>query len=88
MSDVKPLPQYKVAQVRALKIASIETEQTDAVTVSVLLNPSENGYKSIRVDGDYWKKWKPKVGGYYVVNDSGHESFCSEDSFESEYTRI
>ncbi len=78
------MPKYKChKEVWALKIAEI-TEGTDGAVLTV----ADEGFGSVCVDGDYLKRHKPKVGGYYVVYVGGYKSFSPAKAFQAGYTRI
>ena len=82
------MPRYKChKQVWALKIADI-TEPTDEAGESRTIVPADGRYAPFVVDGEYIKKHKPEVGGYYVVYEDGYKSFSPAKAFEAGYSPV
>ena len=92
MTISREMPKYQShKQVWALKIKAIikdgegEERETDG---SAMITPEEEGYAPFKVDGEYMWKYKPQVGGYYVVYQGGYKSFCPAPKFEEDNTLI
>lgn len=84
LSAGKEMPKYQcIKKVHAFEIAEI-LEGTDGATI----NPAEEGYSPIFVDGEYMKKHNPQVGGYYVVYEDGYKLFSPKEPFEKGYVKI
>jgi hypothetical protein len=85
------MPKYRChKEVWALKISAVVDptqpgNETDGLRI---LSFTDARYASIRVSGDYVRKHKPEVGGYYVVYKDGYKSFSPAEAFEDGYTRI
>ncbi len=80
------LPRYKChKEVYALKIAGIYHPGLDA---SAVLSFAEPGYEPHEVAPDWFQKFEPKVGMYYVVYDDGYTSVSPAKAFEEGYTRV
>lgn len=90
----KELPLYRShKQVRALKIKAILNPNEgipDEDNGERLLTFSDPGYEACAflVSGEYVKKHKPQVGGYYVRYADGYESWSPAAAFEEGYTLI
>lgn len=84
----RELPRYQSHKVvGALKIKSID-DPNGATDGSRLLSFEEEGYAPVCVDGDWMRRHRPEVGGYYVVYRDGYKSFSPAQAFEEGYTRI
>ena len=96
MSVEFSLPRYKChKEVRALKIANIETdgeiaakEGREATAAGATLSFVENGYTPVYVDAKWRIKHEPHAGGYYVIYEDGYKSFSPAEAFEGGYTRL
>ena len=98
----KEMPRYKChKEVWALKIAEIEFFNSDGASMGAspeplhgmqlglaIITPVEENYAPFKVDAEYVRKHKPKVGGYYVVYADGYKSWSPAQAFEEGYTRI
>ena len=95
------MPKYKChKQVWALKIrdvvchahpdpgVSIEEFSKDPKFSGGFLFAAEEGYAPIPFDAEWYRKHRPKPGGYYVVYQDGYKSYSPADAFETGYTRI
>ena len=89
---MREMPKYTCHKiVQALKIAGIELDADKAraenreTDGSMIITPAEEGYVPVRVDHEYMRKYKPQVGGYYVVYEDGYKSWSPADVFEVEY---
>lgn len=81
----REMPRYQChKEVWALKIKNIEYLSDG----SVIITPAEDGYAPFKVDHVYMQKYKPQVGGYYVVYKDGYKSFSPSEAFEEGYTII
>jgi len=86
------MPRYKChKEVRALKIAAIECDNTalarDTDLVAII-TPTDLRYAAFLVDAAYVRKHEPSVGGYFVVYNDGYQSFSPAEAFESGYTLL
>lgn len=82
----RELPRYRSHKVvGALKIKSID-DPNGATDGSRLLSFEEEGYAPVCVDGDWMRRHRPEVGGYYVVYRDGYKSFSPAQAFEEGYT--
>jgi hypothetical protein len=82
--NTSQLPKYRShKEVWALKIKDIKI--VEGVTI---LYPEETGYKAFAVSAEYVEKHEPKVGGYFVRYENGHESFSPAEPFEAGNTLI
>lgn len=52
------------------------------------LVPADSSLAIVLVDAAFVARWAPLPGGYYVVDDSGCELWCSDPEFEANYQRI
>jgi len=74
------LPKYRSHKiVRAAKITEIGRSRT--------LFFGEIGGSEFLTD-EWMKRFKPEVGGYYVVYEDGYTSYSPAKAFEEGYTRI
>lgn len=85
---VREMPRYKChKEVWALKIKSIS--DPNAVTDgSRVLAFGDEGYAPFCVTGDFMRRHRPEVGGYYVRYKDGYESYSPAQAFEEGYARI
>ena len=81
------LPLYQShKRVRAAKITEIESHESDGRGSHTMIFGEIDGSKFL---SDEWKdRFKPEVGGYYVVYDDGYSSFSPAKAFEEGYSRI
>lgn len=80
MSEITSLPVYKCTRVvQAFKIYSINFYIND------LILQDENYYYSVTVSFDYYNKYSPKEGGYYIRHEDGYESYSPAKAFEEGY---
>lgn len=88
------LPRYEChKKVWALKIKDIQQDQNAKVQPPDeegvwLLIPEEDGYGPVRVTHEWLARFRPVIGGFYVVYDDGYSSFSPCKAFEEGYTRI
>lgn len=86
-SEQREMPKYKChKEVWALKIKDLEQELESSGLV--ILTPVEEGYTPFKLTNDYVDKYRPVVGGYYVVYEDGYKSFSPAEPFEAGYTKI
>lgn len=81
------LPLYQShKKVRAAKITEIESHESDGTGCHTMIFGEISGSEFLT---DEWKsRFKPEVGGYYVVYDDGYTSFSPAKAFEEGYSRI
>ena len=80
------IPQYKCRKiVGALKIMNIEFDEERKS--GAVIEP-EAPFEAFMVSQEYVNKYKPKIGGYYILDEDKYESFSSPVSFERDYTLI
>ncbi|HCB1287035.1 TPA: hypothetical protein OT945_003692 [Klebsiella pneumoniae] len=59
---------------------------------SIAINPdytaiiSDSYGNELYVSAEYVLREKPKVGGYYMINNEGFESFIDKDVFETDFS--
>ena len=101
MSVAIKMPTYKSHKtVSALKIREVvchahvdpavsidEFAKTDEFQGGHII-PDDKRYGPIPFDADYFRKHRPKAGGYYVVFQDGYKSFSPAEAFEDGYTLI
>ena len=95
MSVSAEMPKYKChKEVWALKIADIvydsdvasrDGRETDG---TAMITPEEKGFAPFKVDHEYVRKHRPKVGGYFVVYKDGYKSFSPAEAFEDGYSLV
>lgn len=80
------LPEYECHKhVFALKIKAINM-LFPGQGASIV--PAEEGYASLLVTQEYLDRFKPEVGGYFVVYADGYKSFSPAKAFEEGYVRV
>lgn len=83
------LPLYQChKKARAAKITEIESHERDGQGQGshTMVFGEIGGSKFLT---DEWKdRFRPEVGGYYVVYDDGYASFSPAKAFEDGYSRI
>lgn len=88
-SPLKPveLPLYQChKKVRAAKITEIESHENDGTGSRTMVFGEIGGSKFLT---DEWKdRFKPEVGGYYVIYEDDYTSFSPAKAFEEGYSRI
>ena len=78
------LTEYKCHKtVQAGKIASFDLDEYGEHCL-VLVGHIE----PIIVSEEYMHKHVPQVGGYYLMDEDGYESFLPAEAFEAGYTKI
>lgn len=61
---------------------------------SIVINPdytatiTDASGNTVEVSSEYVLREKPKVGGYYMLNGEGFDSFIDKDLFESDFSVI
>jgi hypothetical protein len=87
MSTQVELPKYKCHKVvRAAKITEIESHESDGTGSHTMIFGEISGSKFMT---DEWKdRFKPEVGGYFVMYEDGYTSFSPAEAFESGYTKM
>lgn len=95
MGNSREMPRYKChKEVWALKIADIvydsdvasrDVRETDG---TAMITPEEKGFAPFKVDHEYVRKHRPKVGGYFVVYKDGYKSFSPAEAFEDGYSLV
>ena len=87
MGNSVELPQYRSHKiVRAAKITEIEDHESDGTGSRTMIFGEISGSKFLT---DEWaERFKPEVGGYFVMYEDGYTSFSPAEAFESGYTRI
>lgn len=89
MNADREMPKYEChKKVWALKIADVDYGQGEPDTLFATITPADEGYGPFVVDEAYLNRYKPEVGGYYVVYEDGYKSFSPASAFESGYTRL
>lgn len=87
----REMPRYRChKEVHALKIASIDQAPASKVAEggSWLLQPADEGYGAVEVTHEWFARFKPEAGGYYVVYADGYASYSPAKAFEDGYTLI
>lgn len=78
------LPRYKChKEVHAAKITRIDKDESPGATLRF-----GEAYAFHKVDESWMTRFKPEVGGYYVVYEDGYASFSPVKAFESGYELI
>lgn len=95
MGNSREMPRYKChKEVWALKIADIvydsdvasrDVRETDG---TAMITTEEKGFAPFKVDHEYVRKHRPKVGGYFVVYKDGYKSFSPAEAFEDGYSLV
>lgn len=71
------LPQYEsIKLIGALNILDIRGNW---------IIPKQKEYDLFRVSDEYMQKYEPKVGGYYLRDDDGNESYLPLEKFNGNY---
>lgn len=90
-SEPQPIPSMQMPryschkEVWALKIKEVRSSVTD---FDFFIVPEEEGYAPVEVTREYAEKFRPQVGGYYVVYEDGYKSYSPAKAFEEGYTLI
>ena len=80
------MPRYKChKEVGALKIAGIDTDYGNG---GAMIVPDEEGFASFSVSQSFLNKFRPYVGGYYIVYADGYKSFSPPRAFEAGYSKL
>lgn len=96
-STVVNLQRYKchkeVYAAKILYIDPVHDKQDDRQDSSVelynlMLDSKSNGSYLVVIRGDWYRKHKPEVGGYYVLYEDGYESYSPAKAFEEGYTKL
>jgi len=81
------LPLYQChKKVRAAKITEIESHESDGRGSHTMIFGEISGSKFLT--DDWAARFKPEVGGYYVVRDDGYTSFSPAEAFEEAFSLI
>lgn len=87
MSETTELPKYKCyKEVWAAKITQIVEHESDG-TGSRTMIFGDVGASQFLTD-EWMERFKPEVGGYYVVYKDGYSSFSPAKAFEEGYTLV
>lgn len=90
----RDLPLFQCTKkVHAVKISEIYTNvnitsKNGDITHNNIVIYSVNSYSYIVISKEYYEKFKPYPGGYYVVYEDGYESFSPKEAFENGYFEI
>ena len=81
------LPKYKSHKIiHAAKITEIQEHETDGTGSRTMVFGEVRASKFLT---DEWlERFKPEVGGYYVVYEDGYTSYSPAKAFEDGYTKI
>lgn len=80
------LPLYKChKEVRAAKITHVDGNWAGNRN-TLILDAGEDEPVTVGVSSAYMDKHQPKAGGYYVVYESGYESWSPAEDFEAGYS--
>lgn len=84
------LPRWQCHKiVRAAQIVRLEQVEQGGWRMTVgVLGPRVEDLTALRIEGDWYRKHQPSVGGYYVIYDDGYASYSPAEAFEAGYTRI
>lgn len=83
---ITELPKYQShKKVWALKIKEIEE---DVHNNGYYLVPEEEGYIKVAITKEWMVRFKPEIGGYYIVYEDGYSSYSPAKAFEEGYTKI
>lgn len=76
------LPKYECHKyIWALQIKRIDPTADGGA----IITPVEGGFAPFHIDADYLDKYRPVVGGYYVVDADENGCFLSEAEFQRDY---
>lgn len=80
------LPRYKCHKiVEAIKIRDIIILNHDH---NRLVPENWNTFDDVKVSKEWYSKYKPEAGGYYVRYEDGYESYSPAEAFEKGYKRL
>ena len=81
------VPKYKSHKtVRAAKITEIQNHESDGSGSRTMVFGEIGGSKFLT---DEWnERFKPEVGGYYVIYEDGYISYSPAKAFEEGYTKV
>lgn len=84
-SATAELPRWKChKEVQAFKITGIRVVPETLGAKALITGDG----LEVQVSGEYMKKHRPQIGGFYVIYDDGYQSFSPAPAFESGYARI
>lgn len=84
------LPQWQcIKKVRGGEIVEI-SHPTDTRTgeINLKIKIGEDQFHTVTVTMGYFNQHRPTVGGYYVLYDSGYESYSPGTEFDKGYVRL
>jgi hypothetical protein len=83
--EVVAMPKYRCHKVVwALKIRDCRGNARDGQ----FLLFEDSRYLPLRKDPDWFERFKPEAGGYYVVYEDWYTSFSPANAFEEGYTKL
>lgn len=84
------LPRWKChKEVDAVKIAAIEIgPRSESDGTGYFIVPADKTVQRFEISVDYFVKFSPRPGGYYVRYDDDYQSFSPALAFEEGYTKI
>lgn len=91
MSEAVTMQRYKChKEVHAVRITEVKQSAPDAPnTVGCgTWDLFSGGNTPIVVDHNWYSKYRPVAGGYYVLYEDGYTSFSPADAFESGYSLL
>ena len=75
----REMPRYiSHKEVWARKIQAVALDTDGSATIT----PADLAYSPFKVDADYVRKYKPKVGGYYIFDPDRYKSWSSANACE------
>lgn len=91
LSLKKTIPKYKcILTVYAIEIKSIiyEVDTHGNRSGNATIVPVESGIYPIAVNSDFTKKYNPKEGEYYILDENNNKSTISSENFKLGYLKI
>lgn len=58
------------------------------IHMNVILHFEDERYTPLAVPDEYFEKYNPEPGGYYIAHSDGTHSYSSAKAFEEKYKRI
>nr|DAE75202.1 MAG TPA: Dec protein, OB-Fold, Decoration, VIRAL PROTEIN [Caudoviricetes sp.] len=80
MSTLNTYRSTKTVQAMLIESMSINPDYTATI--------SDASGTTVEVSSDFVLREKPKVGGYYMLNGEGFDSFIDKDLFETDFSVI
>lgn len=85
LSPAQLLPTYRsLRQYFALKVRAVVPTAGEG---AVLL-PENADHPAVTVSQDFYDRWSPLPGGYYVIDEGSLEAFYTDADFEHSFQRI